>query len=325
MLETLIDALLPIVVTLLLGFFAGWHHDFAPEQSQVLNRMVMLYALPLSLFAGLMGTPRSQLFGNLPMFFWLTLAMAGGYVAVFLISRCLFRRPRPVAALQALAIAGPAVPFIGGAVLGTLFGNDSAIAICGLLMNLIQVPLCLILLAPDPPSGNVGARKGAAALLFRNILHAIREPVVWAPVAGFALVLAGYHLPAPLRDSFTLLGRATGGVALFSSGVVLYAQKVSLTLPVGVNVLAKNILLPALIALAMYLFGTAEPIRSLTMITLAIPTASIAIIFAVQYRAAEKEMASTLFLSTLLSAITMGLFIALSGAAVGQAGAAAAP
>ena len=49
--------------------------------------------------------------------------------------------------------------------------------------------------------------------------------------------------------------------------------------------------------------------RGLVAVTLAIPTASIAVIFAVEYRSGEQEMASTLFWSTILSVITMGGFI----------------
>jgi malonate transporter and related proteins len=58
MIETIIGALLPVVVTLLLGFVAGWRHDFDGKQATTLNRMVMLYALPLALFAGMAGISR---------------------------------------------------------------------------------------------------------------------------------------------------------------------------------------------------------------------------------------------------------------------------
>ena len=45
----------------------------------------------------------------------------------------------------------------------------------------------------------------------------------------------------------------------------------------------------------------------------AIPTASIAVIFAVEYEIGEKDMTSTLFLSTLLSILTMGGFLCYPG------------
>ena len=40
--ETIIGALLPILVTLLLGLIARRHHDFGGRQAAILNRMVML-------------------------------------------------------------------------------------------------------------------------------------------------------------------------------------------------------------------------------------------------------------------------------------------
>jgi malonate transporter and related proteins len=42
---------------------------------------------------------------------------------------------------------------------------------------------------------------------------------------------------------------------------------------------------------------------------MALPTATISTILAVQYRTAAQEMASTLFFSTLLSAVTIGALI----------------
>jgi malonate transporter len=46
MLETIVDALLPMVVTFLLGFVAAWRGDFATKDAAILNRMVLLYAVP---------------------------------------------------------------------------------------------------------------------------------------------------------------------------------------------------------------------------------------------------------------------------------------
>ena len=52
MVQTILSALAPIVFTLLLGFVAAWRHDFGPKEASVLNRMVLLYAVPLALFVG---------------------------------------------------------------------------------------------------------------------------------------------------------------------------------------------------------------------------------------------------------------------------------
>jgi hypothetical protein len=63
MLETILGALLPMVVTFLLGFVAARRADFGPTDAAILNRMALRYAVPLMLFAGTVSTPRAELPG----------------------------------------------------------------------------------------------------------------------------------------------------------------------------------------------------------------------------------------------------------------------
>jgi predicted permease len=135
---------------------------------------------------------------------------------------------------------------------------------------------------------------------------------VWAPFLALLLVLSNLHIPAWIRDSFFLLGRTTGGVALFASGIVLYSRRVAINLNVIASVIARNLLIPAATWGIMLLLGIELAMTRLAVLTLAIPTASIAVILAVRYQAAEREMASTLFLSTIVSVITIGAFICLT-------------
>lgn len=304
MIESIIGALLPIVVTLLLGMMAGWHHDFDAKQAGILNRMVMLYALPLSLFAGMVGTSRDAVIAQWPLALMILFGMMGSYFLVFGVAIAL-RLGQARAALLALAIGGPAVPFVGVSVLGHLFGDQSAIAIaiCGLVMNLLQVPISLIALSGAAPTGD-GARKAPGQL----VLDALREPVVWAPMLALLIILIGWRLPASIRDSLALLGRSTGGVALFASGIVLFSHRVAVSTSVVVATLARNIAVPLIVWGVALLFLT-PTIREEAVVTMAIPTASIATILAVQYRTAEQEMASILFFSTIFSVLTMGGFM----------------
>ena len=55
--ETIVDVLLPMVVTFLLGFVAARRGDFGPKDAAILNRMVLLYTVPLLLFVGTVSTP----------------------------------------------------------------------------------------------------------------------------------------------------------------------------------------------------------------------------------------------------------------------------
>lgn len=264
----------------------------------------MLYALPLALFAGMMGLSRSVLLGQADMALIILIGMVGGYIVIYLLARYIFLQASKVAALLALAISGPAVPFVGVPVMGHLFGDLSTIpiALCSIIMNLFQVPVTILILT----SGN---SNGTKVTFKDSLIHTLKEPVVWAPIFALILLLCDIHIPAQIRSSLQLLGGATGGVALFASGIILYSFHVAFNRTIAMTVLAKNILLPLVVLAGALLFKVDSTTLSLSVISISIPTASICVILAVQYKTAEQTMASTLFFSTLLSILSMGGFL----------------
>src|ERR1700678_739152 len=290
MLNTIIGALLPIVVVLLLGFFSGWHKDFDGNQASVLNRMVMLYALPLLLFGGTLGISRSKLFGDLPLALAVAAGMIGSFFIVLLIARFGFRRDLGTSSLQALTIGGPAVPFVGVSVLGYPFGpaNESIpVTSASLAMNLVQVPVCLLLSAAAGRRGNPKAARGS---FFFHVISALREPVVWAQVLAIILVIIGVDLPKSVSQSAMLLGESTGGVALFASGIVLYSRRVSFNWTVVLNTVARNLVVPAVFCGLLVAIRVPSAAIREAVITTAVPVASLAVILAVQFKTAEQEM-----------------------------------
>src|ERR1700751_3588616 len=206
MLSPFLAALLPIVVTMLLGFIAAWHHDFNEKQASTLNRMVLLYAVPMGLFAGTVSTRRDALSQDIPLVVALCTAIIGVYAVVFLVSHFALRATISVSALAALAVSAPAVPFIGPAVLGDLFGTASAvpIGIASLIINVTVVPVTILLLSlPEkhqPPRGeNPPLAKTVAsrnATLVSTLIMTIKQPIVWAPLIAFVIVLVGIRIPA---------------------------------------------------------------------------------------------------------------------------------
>ena len=158
--NAVVGALLPLIVTLALGFFAGWRHDFTPAQASVLNRMVLLYALPLMLFAGMVTIKRSTLTSDLGLAAAITAGLLGTYLVTFLIVRFALRRPAGVSALTALAVGAPAIPFAGVVVLGYLYGPSVSavpVAVGALVLNVIEVPVTLVLLSAAAGSAAASA------------------------------------------------------------------------------------------------------------------------------------------------------------------------
>ena len=158
--NAVVGALLPLIVTLALGFFAGWRHDFTPAQASVLNRMVLLYALPLMLFAGMVTIKRSTLTSDLGLAAAITAGLLGTYLVTFLIVRFALRRQAGVSALTALAVGAPAIPFAGVVVLGYLYGPSVTavpVAVGALVLNVIEVPVTLVVLSAAAGSAAASA------------------------------------------------------------------------------------------------------------------------------------------------------------------------
>jgi hypothetical protein len=325
MLDTILSALLPMIVTFLLGFVAAWRHDFGSKDASTLNRMVLLYAVPLALFAGTVTTSRAALSQDIPLVIALCVAIIGLYGVVFLFSRIVFRLQVGTSALAALTASAPAVPFVGPAVLGDLFGGLSAIpiAIASLVINLTVVPLTILLLALESTAqenitveheGEHSAlsERSYASVFAAKLAETVKEPIVWAPVLAFIIVLSGFRIPQLLVHSLALLGHASGGVALFACGIVLASGKIKVNRYVFFFVFLKNIMQPALVLGGLRWIGYGNPIVSEAVLTTAIPTMPIVIMFALQYRVAQAEAASAVFFSVMGSVVTLGIFIALT-------------
>src|SRR5882672_10715148 len=215
MLETILGALLPMVATFLIGFVAAWRHDFGPKDAPILNRMVLTYAVPLALFAGTVTATSAELDQDLPLVVALCVGIIGLYAVVFLLVRIAFHLRTGASALAALTASAPAVPFIGPAVLGDLLGRTSAIpiAIGSLVINLTVVPATILFLALDATEVetecNVAIHDGmnstehpdsSLSVLAIRLAETVKEPLVWAPVLAFVIVLCGLRIPQLLID-----------------------------------------------------------------------------------------------------------------------------
>lgn len=328
MIETIFSALLPAVITVLLGYFAARHHDFAPQDAPTLIRMVMTYALPVSLFAAAVGTTRAALGADLPMLIVLTIAIIGLYCVIFLVSRFVFHLSLGMCALWALAAAGPSIGFFGPSVVGDLYGAIGVVPVA--MANLVEfvtvVPVTVILLSLDqsrsatqpaqlpahsatsPPAPVAPPRVDVKG----KIADALKQPIVWLPLLGFIIVLSGLSMPPLVAHTLDLLGQSAAGVALFAAGIVIAAHKVTVNRSVLSLAFVKNILQPALVLVSMLALGYTSPMVGIAVVTAAFPMLVVIAMLGVQYQVAETEAASVLFISMIGSLITLSAFIAIT-------------
>ena len=327
MLDIIAAALLPAIATVLLGYVAAaWRHDLSPKDAQVLNRMVLTYALPLAIFVDTVGTPRSELIKDLPLLVVLAVAVLGIYGVVLVVWRFWLRASLAESALAALIASAPNGPFVGPAVLGELYGSASGIpiAISGLLLYLTVAPLTVILLMRDQPAlkhaspasgqsvGSDTPSTDTTPGLASAIIDALKQPVVWVPLLGLAIALLGLPVPQIAAKSLALFGHTSAGVALFASGVILAGYAVSASPRVLFLVSVKNIVQPAFVWAALFFLGYSSPLLGEAAVTAALPVVVLVAILSVQYHVAEQEASSALLLSMVFSLVTLSGFIFLT-------------
>jgi len=313
MLEAIGAALLPAIITIMLGYLAARHHDFQPRDASTLNRMVMTYALPIALFLATVSTTRSSFFKDVVLLTALVVAIVGLYCAVFLVCRFGFRLSRGMSALFALGASVPNSTFVGSVVLGSLYGPTSGIvvAVSAVLQQLTVVPLTIILLSLH--AGQIASQsESSRRAILRNVVEAVKQPVVWLPLLGFLTVLLDVAVPKLIDDSLQLLGNAASGVALFSAGIILSGYAVTISPQVLFLVFIKNILQPALVWGGLLVLGYTNPLLGEAAVTAALPMIVLLVMLSVQYRVGQKEAASALFISIIASLVTTSFFILLT-------------
>ena len=298
MLSTLIFALIPIFVTIGLGYLAARRGIFNDQDSKRFVKLVLTFMLPLHVFGGLWSTSRKILIANVPLMGWLMLSMTGCYLMMILIYRFGLHNSRQLATLRAMSIANPSVPFIGSAVLPLLFSTSNSaitIGICSLTVNIIMLPIAFDALSSDRSP-------------WKRLAATFKKPLVLAAVLGFLLTLCGTQMPTQLTSTFDLLGKGAGGVAIFAA-IVLGTRHLSFNKTIFGTVLLKNIACPLVVLLIMWIAGTPAVLRRLVVIALAIPTATMPSTLAIRFGVNEKELASMQFWSTAFSLVTLSAFV----------------
>ncbi|MGJ4898919.1 MULTISPECIES: AEC family transporter [unclassified Bradyrhizobium] len=146
----------------------------------------------------------------------------------------------------------------------------------------------------------------------REILATIvRNPLIWACIAGLALNVAHMPLPKLWHDAADALGQASLPIGLLVTGAGLHFEGLRRAGPAAaLGVVLKLVLMPLLaIGLAGW-FGVTGPSLVVVAICAAVPTSPSAYVLAKQMGGDAPLLAQIISLQTVLAALTMPLAIA---------------
>jgi malonate transporter and related proteins len=313
MISVIIGALLPVVVTLALGMLAGWHRHYDVDAARSLNHMVLVYALPLALFAGTINIPRAELIGDWPLLIVLLAATVVPFLLALLVDLYIVRRTLRAAALQAMAFGFPAIAFTGIPIPTPLIGSNATVVVdfAGLTGNIIILPTTLVLLSFAQVRGDGSGADwhstgdGITTALKGSLL----QPVVLSPLLAIALVLLNVRMPGVVSSSFSLLGSTVGGISLFASGVILQSQSLTVSLPAAVSSVARLLVIPGLTFAVLMQLGVSGDELKMAVLALGLAAAPMQVILSTRYRTDEQENASVLLYTNVLCIPTLVFFI----------------
>ena len=308
---TALTVLLPVFFVLGLGYFAGRAKKFDADQVAGLNDLVLDYAFPAMMFVATVKTPRDELLSEGSYALALLIAFVGLFLAVVLVSTLLLRHSLGEATLQANLASFPSVGFFGPPIFQGLFGPSSlvSIAFASTLSAVTMIPLTLVLLEIHHQRTTRGEGQRVSSLIVQSLANTLKKPMVWAPLIGVALVLAGARVPPLLDNMLMLIGSSTSGASIFLAGLIIAAYEIRLNGEVIANALVKMVAQPLLMVLLVAALKVGSPLAGEGIVICAIPTAVFAPLLAPRYRIYEVESSSTLMATALLMIVTLPIAI----------------
>lgn len=309
MVQAILLALAPVFFVMALGYGAGRFGVVDNRQVDGLNALVMDFALPASIFVATASAPRDETLAQAPLFAILAGIMLAVYLGWYAFAR--IRGGAADASLQALTIAFPNLAGVGLPITAAVLGPSGTVPVAiGLAAgSLIVSPLTLVLV--EMSTAKQGAAGSSSALILRALGRALLKPIVLAPALGIALSLSEIELGRVADACLQLIGDASAGVALFLTGLILSAQAFRPDWKVIGATAVGDIVRPLLTAAVVFTLPVPIETAKVAVLLAAVPSGFFGILFAVSYRLDSATAGSMVIASTVFSAVTLAVAIAL--------------
>lgn len=290
----------PVFGTVALGYGVTRTGLFTHDTGAGLTRFMYYLAIPALLFRGVAGgaLPATVPWAFLATFYLPALVLFG--LGIWLAQRMLgwSRREAGIAGMSACYAN---IALLGFPLITAAFGDAARLPLFILLatQSILLFPLTTYALEiyGHGRSGDPSFYARAAGRLALN-------PVIGSLLLGLAANFAGIGVPAPLSRMLELLSAAGPGCALVALGISLAHYPLGgSALAVGVLVLLKNVLSPALVWGLGHVCGVDQHWLAVAVVLAAMPVGLNTFIFSSQYDIRPQTVAQTIVASTLVSSV----------------------
>ena len=295
--ELLFRTLLKLYVMLLLGFVLAKGHILDEHANRSLSQMVVSATYPLMLLYSMAGQPgeRGTALVVLGGGFALYLVMIAAAKAIVRLLRVPEEKRREFECLLVFGNTG----FVGAPLVQSFYGDAAFYEIT--LLNfayyiLYQTYAVKLLSSP-------GKGRGFS-------LHDLMTPGFLMTLLAIILYLLRYDAPAAVKECMYMAGSMTVPLSMIilGSSLASYSFRESLHDPwVYAYAAAKLLLMPAAVFALCRALPIGEYYTGLTVISAAVPAGSMILMLALQMKRESGFISRGIFVSTLLSALTLPL------------------
>jgi len=309
----------PLIVVAFLGFICTKSKWLTKEQLNALSKFTFSISIPAFLFYQMAKADFSdQVSPQLFAAFYLPVLTC--YLIAWLISYFFYTEKKrntnktpthknsAASAVFALGASYSNNIIVGLPVLIAAIG-EQVIGIIFLIVTFHSAMLFALTGAIAAREGNKGSSKKFNWLAFTK--QTFNNPLIISILSGLAINMLGITLPDFVQASLALIAKPAIALALFILGASLAFYKVRQELTfISIACCSKLILLPSLVLLASRFIFNLEPLVVTVLVILsACPTGVNAYLIAANHQQHQQTIAGTVVLSTLISVITIPLWL----------------
>lgn len=301
--STIFLKILQLVLVIAIGYLCAKCGVLPQSARRYLSEMVLTITNPCSvLFAVLDGeNALSQL-----QVLLLTAIAFVSYVLLILLAKLLPRVLRENgrdAGVWRFMLVFSNVGFFGFPVVRAIFVHDSSSVFYAAIFNLVFQFLAYTYgarqISGDPQEGKLRPKL-------------LLKPIILASLLSYAIYFTGWRAPAFVTDTVGFLAKVTSPVCMLIIGITLASvpiRRVFFRWKLYPTLLVKQVGIPVAVYFALSGFVKNETILGISVVMMAMPVAALTALFCAKYERDGELAASGVFVSTLLSIVTIPLLM----------------
>lgn len=309
----------PLILVALLGFISTKSRWLGREQLDALSKFTFSISIPAFLFYQMAKAEFSEQV-SLQLFAAFYLPVLACYLIAYLINYFFYKseplnkdgspdiKNNAACAVFALSASYSNNVIVGLPLLLAALGEQ----VIGIIFLIVTFHSALLFALTSILAAKTTSKHNAKPfnyLIFTK--QTLNNPLIISILLGLVVNLLGITLPDPLHDSLALIAKPAIPLALYILGASLtfYPVRQELTF-ISIACASKLILLPSLVFLASQYMFKLEPFVVTVLVMLsACPTGVNAYLIAVSHQKHQQTVAGTIVLSTLISIITLPLWL----------------